>query len=625
VKHRVPRPALTLWTCVVLGLAVGSCDGGGETGSGPVPGAASNADDLSALVTAVGLENEALAELLSIFSADGTTALFSPDLDWSDATAGDAYDRIDAVATRLREHRPALEAALASLEAKQQAAFAAGAGGGRARYALSLSSFFPSIFGWADGQPKAERQNIVKVLEHGGDAAKAELYGLATELLAEGRLGDPGVDLGSSPAAFFDKLQSGALDDQISMHNLNKDAANELATYGTDAKAVGGRPGDVAASQGASGLVAGGSSYFDLAKRTLGAGFAGVSAAASAAFEKGTALAEAAVEKVQQAEALVTAPIDFVKGEIASALQERVVGFVTDKTGLGEEDAATLVEGLGEDLQGFVQQAAASKEVSEGAEPASLVGAGLGWGGLELSNTDELTGALVTWLDEASGTVKALVSPGPFDPGAVIVLPAEGPATVVGLGEGQAQTAAVEGVTVQAEQTVPVALPDLPAATPEPDASGPDTAGTDTGISGVFIGCLDQGDAGTTYGCIAYQGDALDPESTAFADNATMQCLNAGYRLYAGMATDGDADCRAWCSSKEGSYGVAGCDTPGDTPIEPTGPCAGVTPGNDVCYQNSCYNCCGDCANGSVLIYECMGTCSVSDGGPGGTALCECD
>lgn len=621
-------PAVGCLVGMLLIASLVSCDsssGGPGTGD-PVPGAASNADDLSVLVTAVGLENEALAELLAIFSNDGTKALFAPDLDWSDATALDAYDRLDALAAKLREHKPALEAALASLEAKQQAAFAKGSGAGRARYALSLSSFFPSIFGWADGAPKAERENIVKVLEHGGDATKAEVYTLATELLEQGRLGDPGVDLGGSPEAFYQKLKSGALDGQISMHNLNKDAGtNADGNYGAIAGEAGARPGDVAASQGAKGLVAGGNSYWDLAKRTVGAGFAGVSAAASAAFEKGTALAEGALEKIEQAEAFVTAPIDFVKGEIAGALQERVTEFLGEKTGLDGGTAATLVEGLGEDLQGWMQQTATSKEVANGAAPEAVYGTGIGWGGLSLENAEDLTGALVTWLDEATGTVKALVSPGPFEAGEAIVMPATSGATVVGLGDGQDETPAVEGVEVTPDQSTALPLPDLAGAEPqpEPDTAGPDTTPPDAGASGVYLGCLSEDGEGTTYGCIAYQGDETDPESTEFLDNASLQCQNAGYRLYAGLATEGEMDCRAWCSAKEGSYGFKACDTPGEPVL--AGPCTGVVPGNDVCHQSSCYNCCGDCSNGHVLIYECMSGCTVSDGGPGGTALCECN
>lgn len=53
--------------------------------------------------------------------------------------------------------------------------------------------------------------------------------------------------------------------------------------------------------------------------------------------------------------------------------------------------------------------------------------------------------------------------------------------------------------------------------------------------------------------------------------------------------------------------------------------CANTPEGSDSCYNDSCYNCCVDCEEGAVLIYECMSGCYVYDGEMGGETVQFCD
>jgi|GEM_PF-1816668 len=125
------------------------------------------------------------------------------------------------------------------------------------------------------------------------------------------------------------------------------------------------------------------------------------------------------------------------------------------------------------------------------------------------------------------------------------------------------------------------------------------------------------------WGCVRYTGVELDLASTAFLDNATARCLDAGYEQYYALAFDDEQECRDWCSQSAGDGET--CATPGEDDPGPTHPaCQGVDAGDDACYENSCYNCCGDCEGGAVLIYECMGGCTTTSDGPGGATLCDC-
>lgn len=531
-SSRVLHPVLV---ALVLGsvVACGGSDGGPSL---PDPSTSTtNAEDLDALVTAIGLEQEAMGTLLLVFSQNGTRPLFDLSIDWSDAkTVGEATDELHRVAAALSAHRPALEAALTSLAGKQAHASFAGSGAGdseRQRYALSVSDFFPSIFGWADEAKAKERENIVAVLEKGGPALQAQIHGLAQELRDEGRLGDLGADLGASPDEFLAKLKSGGLD-ALALHNLNKDAANENPDYDAAAAEVKGRPVDMLVKQGAEGLAAGGDTYWDLAKKTVAGGL-GV---AGAAFTKGTELVETAVGYVTAAEQAVTAPLDLLADEAIGEVQARFQAFIEDKTGLDGDTAEALVAGLSEDLSGLMANASASEQVTAGgAAPESLLAEG--WGAVQLTNTTDVTGALVTWVDEATQSMKLLVSPGVPAEGASIVVPGGIEATVVGLGEGTAMTPPESAAVVQG-QTVQVELPPL-AGGEEPgddlatgadaddwgghDLGGADTATqTDTPESQVCPGTCDSKDD-----CFCGGTDAL-------------MCCCDGLRFY-------EVDCNGGC------------------------------------------------------------------------------
>jgi hypothetical protein len=122
------------------------------------------------------------------------------------------------------------------------------------------------------------------------------------------------------------------------------------------------------------------------------------------------------------------------------------------------------------------------------------------------------------------------------------------------------------------------------------------------------------------FGCVRYVGPELDLESDQFQRSATQQCLNAGYRQYYALAFEAEQECKDWCSQ---AAGEGTCKTPGQGGGGGgTGVCKGIVPGNDVCANNNCYNCCDGCAE-PVLTYECMSGCYTEDWN--GSALCECN
>jgi hypothetical protein len=136
----------------------------------------------------------------------------------------------------------------------------------------------------------------------------------------------------------------------------------------------------------------------------------------------------------------------------------------------------------------------------------------------------------------------------------------------------------------------------------------------------LWISCRATPEDFMVFGCVRYLGPELDPESDQFQRLATQECLNNGYRQYYALAFEEEQACKDWCSQAAGD---GTCKTPGEGGGGGgTGVCKGITPGNDVCANNNCYNCCDGCTE-PVLTYECMSGCSTSDWN--GSALCECN
>lgn len=182
---------------------------------------------------------------------------------------------------------------------------------------------------------------------------------------------------------------------------------------------------------------------------------------------------------------------------------------------------------------------------------------------------------------------------------------------------------------------------DPQAKTPSGDVIGGDAAGTDAAeadATGRDPGTMDvasgetvwlmcrasqfgDGTGGDYYACTLYNGNK-DPFSQAFQDEADAQCKSATYdqglssRFF--VEADPEKACVDACKSMGAKLPVNRCDTP-YTSAETTGtPCQGVAVGSDACWQNACYNCCGDCEKGYVKLFDCAGGCAVSG------ALCDC-
>lgn len=138
---------------------------------------------------------------------------------------------------------------------------------------------------------------------------------------------------------------------------------------------------------------------------------------------------------------------------------------------------------------------------------------------------------------------------------------------------------------------------------------------------GLFIGCRSFVEGVYQWGCESMEWNGADFESDDFLANAMQGCMNAGWTQYYNVVFDNETDCKNWCSESAGDSGV--CKTPGETTVIPTGICDGVLPGDDVCHESACYNCCGDCEGGSVKLFECDSGCYVFENS--GFSLCDCN
>jgi len=524
----------------------------------------SNEVDMMVLVDMAAYEYWAYANLLGMFSEDGNKQLFHESVDLGEQYSPEIfelYDRMYLVADTLRAFKPRLEIALASIQSKQQAVADA------RLQTRKLSDWFPPIFGWADKQPTETRNTIVGVMTT-DPGTITEVYDLAKELNASGRLGDDkNVDLGATEQEFFAKLSSGALDGKISMHNLHKDAVSSLpASYGDTASNIKARPVDMVVKQGADGLAKGGTTYVDLFKDTVTGGLG----KAGDFFDYSFTGAKNIVGALMGKEKKASDGVELTGGSAAGAVTARAADFASKKLAIPEVLGQQATKGVGKNLQDFTRNVKGASIKSSGGDPVSTAyDEDWDMGSISFSGIPDISGALISWYDSASGYVKTMLSPGAFGSGDELLLPAGIVASILGFGPGMALSPEVEGVTVPTEGTTAVTVPDPV----DPDNPAPDgDTDTETGcdeyefacndgscIPAAFV-CDDENDCPggeDEYGC-AVDGD-MDNDTVDTDDTIDGSCGGTcDVIYYEDFCVDAYDICR--CNAAYGQYERVNCD-----------------------------------------------------------------
>lgn len=454
------------WACtLILALALGlpACGGGGggggssgDTGASAGTAARKNAADLAALTDAAGVEWGAYADLLLLFSADGTKPLFDPSVDVAGGDEGGSrFLALCEMANALEAERPGVEAALASLEAKLGTAAARRGGRAEARALAGLMQAGWDFFKAGFNFNIRKRKLVVGLAGRLGEAERESIYKVAKGMWP----GDP--DLGTTPEAFFANLQNGTIDRHCGfLHKTlidETDPNEDTSEYARLARENGARSIDLVYEEGRKLLEKGVNLYVE-AGSTIAGGALGDS------FQQGFDAAKTTVEKVQEAEQAAADPVTFVKKAAVAKVKDRVKAFFPRNDALRElvgdpvTDAAVdaAAGSLAEGVNRFTQAVTANARRAAGDSAAAVV-QGIAdedwdWGSLvpALPDADDLAGVVGTWPDADAATDRVFLFLDDLAHGEPLPVPA-GEMDLVVLGDGAADEAAGarDGVTVE--------------------------------------------------------------------------------------------------------------------------------------------------------------------------------
>ena len=347
------------------------------------------------LLETASVQHGAYAELLNMFSAEGTAPLLSPQVDLGaedSKTALVNYRRLIAVTDRLagaeREFREAIQTLSdqTGLPAAGPAAPRNAVGWSQRLFALrsvSQASLLQSDLlhaGWkfwkyAENARRTARATVLGVAFADADVHRLEkpelemMRGRVFEV-ARTRYADQGV-IGNSEREFFENLRDGKLDHiaQRLHADMAQDGSLEGLAYMTVAGMQGKRPIDVVYEEGCRGLAAGVDLYVAAGKAVVAGGLDGE---AGEKFLEGFDKAGEIVEKIQelesQAEELGNAvrdPIGYMQEKVPQVLQERAMELLKEKTGLSDEVIEECTDQLGEAVQQVVQHVEVSRRIDE--------------------------------------------------------------------------------------------------------------------------------------------------------------------------------------------------------------------------------------------------------------------
>lgn len=209
----------------------------------------------SNLTLIASVEHDIFADLLLIFSENGTKALFDPTASLGEddpALLETNYDRVARAGALYHELSGCFESTMTFLENNETESTQRG-------IVKSTYDFFVDFMG-GNGDRAGDR--IKTIIEQGGDTVQSEVYETAKDLW-------PDADLGDSPEEFMGKLDDGELNDKA--HFLHSTLCNDPETnYSEIAVDTNERPMDVVVEEGVKGIKSGTDFYVDSTKVIIG-------------------------------------------------------------------------------------------------------------------------------------------------------------------------------------------------------------------------------------------------------------------------------------------------------------------------------------------------------------------
>ncbi|MBF0219609.1 MAG: carboxypeptidase regulatory-like domain-containing protein [Gammaproteobacteria bacterium] len=426
---------MSLYLCYSLVLLAGSLlltacgggdgDGGGDGGNAAPTTAtvnsATNQEAMDTLNRALGVQYGAYADLLALFSNQGTTALFAQSVDLGGEGSqqlDENYNKIYEIAASWEGVDDAFNSALAGVDSRTSANKQSSTNG--RQKGLIESSY--NFIGWMTGSHERARKNVVAVLGSGdagtNTAMTKQMYSLLKEMQASGEFSAT-APLGNNEDEFVRNLLDGKLDNVA--HRIHNHAVHDPdSDYGAIASSVGSRPLDIAYKEGVEGISKGVDLYKAVGSKIITSGLGG------SEFADGMEKAETIIEKINDAEKLVSDPAGFVSGKIESAVEDRAKEMLVSKTGMNEDAASTLTGGLFTNVKDFVQNIFADKSQEEAA--SKVISEDWGMGVVSLVGSAGSDGTLIKVTDKATGDEKLVVSQGELPANATLLVP--GAATI---------------------------------------------------------------------------------------------------------------------------------------------------------------------------------------------------
>ena len=359
------------------------------------PAAAARSPVETALAQAAGIQYAAYAELLAMFSAEGTAPLLSRrvDLGTDDPkTAVANYRRLTDLTDRMIAAEAEFQAAVKTI-ADQTGLPVSDKGTlqNAVGWHLQLQSLLPVMqtsllqsdllyAGWkfwkyAENARRTARATVLGVAfadaeEHRLQKPEQEMMRRHIYEVARTRYADKG-DIGGSELEFFENLRDGKLDHIAQRLHADMSQAGNLEglAYMTIAGVQGKRPIDIVYEEGCRGLAAGVDLYIAAGKAVVAGGL-GPEAGEKflEGFDKGVEIVEKIQEmesQVQAVQELVRDPIGYMQEKVPQVLQERAVELLKEKTGLSDTAIEECTDLLGEAVQQVVQNVEYSRRINE--------------------------------------------------------------------------------------------------------------------------------------------------------------------------------------------------------------------------------------------------------------------
>lgn len=399
-------------------------------------------DAFSNLVLFSTVEHDIYADLLLIFSENGTKPLFDPSASLGEDNTSlmeTNYNRIVRAGALHGGLNSCFEATMEFLE--RDVVF-----DGRMRRGQPMGGILGSAYNFfvnfMGGNTDRAGDRIKNIIEKGGVNVKSEVYETAKDTW-------PNSDLGDSPEGFMEKLENGELNDKL--HFLHSTLCNDPDTvYSEIAIDNNERPVDVVVKEGVEGIKSGTDFYVDSAKIIIGTLPNGDK------FGQGFDKAKNTIDKLNAYEK------DGIKGFVKKGAEidiENDVKSYLDTKGVSNDTYDALKDMaliMGKNIMKYFKHS--TKAQSENGSLTDEISE-WDWGSISLDGDlfgDDLENLLLSWENEDGGLETLLVALEKELDTIEIMVPADGEDKEITGADKEGKTTTIKDVEVKSNETTVV-------------------------------------------------------------------------------------------------------------------------------------------------------------------------